>query len=270
MNFAGTTLNPGQFAEVAINLTQLFGPTCSGSYGTLNIRSSSSTSDTSSLNDWIDPVALNVPDTCPSVRVDKTWVIDGITYANGSQPPGFSAALSLTGRTNPQFGVTYTTRSDGTRYQVGDVVTVGETLSPLPPGCTNVASGDSGTTRLVSGLNSFAITNTVTCTYLTLRKTVVGGSATPGQWTLSATGPTHRVRRGEQRRRHQGARRARAVPAGGNRAGRLPADVADLHAPIGVRWHGHAGRRRRRDLHVHQHRRTPGGADEGLGQRDRR
>ena len=111
--------------------------------------------------------------------VTKTWVIDGMTYANGSQPAGFSAALSLTGQTNPLFGVTYSTRSNGTRYQVGDAVTVGETVSPLPPGCSNVASGDGGSHTLVSGLNSFAITNTVTCTYLTLRKTVVGGSATP-------------------------------------------------------------------------------------------
>ena len=60
----------------------------------------------------------------------------------------------------------------------------------MPPGCSNVDSGDSGSHTLVSGLNSFAITNTVTCTYLTLQKTVVGGSATPAQWTLSATGPT--------------------------------------------------------------------------------
>jgi hypothetical protein len=49
-NMAGTTLNPGQSAEVGINLTQLFGqaaqPCSGGSYGTLNLRSSSSTSDT--------------------------------------------------------------------------------------------------------------------------------------------------------------------------------------------------------------------------------
>jgi hypothetical protein len=67
-NFAGTTLQPGQFAEIAVDLTVLFGSACSGNYGTLNIRSSSSTSETSSLNDWINPVALTVPDTCPSVR----------------------------------------------------------------------------------------------------------------------------------------------------------------------------------------------------------
>ena len=176
---SGATLNPGQFAEVAIDLTTLFGPTCGGNYGTLNVRSSSSASDTSSLNDWIDPVALSVPDTCPSLRVNKTWVIDGTPYADGSQPPGFSAALSLTGQTNPQFGVVYTTRSNGTRYQVGDNVTVAEAVSPLPPGCANVDSGDSGAHTVVSGLNSFAITNTVTCTYLTLRKSVVGAAGTP-------------------------------------------------------------------------------------------
>ncbi len=97
--------------------------------------------------------------------------------------------MQLTGQTDPLFGFTYSTRSNGTRYQVGDSVTVGEVVSPLPPGCTNVATGDGGNHTLVSGLNSFAITNTVTCTYLTLRKTVDGGSATPDDWTLSATGP---------------------------------------------------------------------------------
>ena len=129
-----------------------------------------------------------MPDTCPSVRVDKTWVIDGTTYADGAQPPGFSASLSLTGRTDPQFGVTYTTRSDGTRYRVGDEVVVGETLSPLPSGCTNVATGDSGTHTLVGGVNAFAITNTVTCTYLTLRKAVDGGSATRANGTCPQRG----------------------------------------------------------------------------------
>ncbi len=59
------------------------------------------------------------------------------------------------------------------------------------PGCSYVESGDSGNHTLVGGLNSFAITNTVTCTSLTLRKTVVGGAATANQWTLSATGPTN-------------------------------------------------------------------------------
>ena len=242
MNIAGTTLNPGQFAEVAIDLTQLFGPTCSGSYGTLNLRSSSSTSDTSSLNDWIAPVALDVPDTCPSVRVNKTWVIDGTTYANGSQPPGFSAALSLTGQTSPQFGVTYTTRSNGTRYRVGDVVVVGETVSPLPPGCTNVATGSAGSHTLVGGLNTFAITNTVTCTYLTLRKTVDGGSATPGQWNLSAAGPTPVSGAGNS----PAVTKVHVVPGQYQlaeiRARRLPADVAGLHAQVGVRSRRHAGR----------------------------
>ena len=190
-NLSGTILISGKFTEVGIDLTTLFGPTCSGNYGTLNIRSSSSPSDNSSLGDWIAPVALNVPDTCPSVVVGKTWVIDGTTFANGTQPAGFSASLTLTGRTNPQFGVTYTTRSNGTRYQTGDVVTVGEVISPLPPGCSHAASGDSGAHALVSGPNSFAITNTVTCTFLTLEKAVVGGTAEPDQWTLSASGPTN-------------------------------------------------------------------------------
>jgi hypothetical protein len=189
-NLSGTTLPTGSFAELAIDLTTLFGTTCSGNFTTLNLRSESSLSETASLGDWVSPLSFSVPSTCPTVRVDKTWVIDGTSFPDGSQPSGFTAALALTGQNDPQFGVTYTTRSNGMTYATGDVVTVGETVSPLPVGCTNNASGDLGTHTLASGPNAFAITNTVTCTYLTLRKSVVGGSATPDQWTLTATGAT--------------------------------------------------------------------------------
>ena len=189
-NLSGTSLAAGTFAEAAIDLTTLFGQAnCSGSYGTLNVRSSASPEDTSSLADWIEPVALNVPSTCASVQVNKSWVIDGATYANGSQPFG-SATLSLTGQTAPQFGTTYATHSDGTtHYQANDVVTVGETVSGLPAGCADVQSGDLSNQTLTAGLNSYTVTNTVTCTYLTLVKSV-NGSASPTAWTLTAGGPT--------------------------------------------------------------------------------
>jgi hypothetical protein len=190
LNLSGTTLPIGTFAEVAINLTALFGPAdCSGNYGTMNLRSQSSSGGNPSLGDWIQPKALSVPSTCASVLVNKSWNIDGTTYPNGSQPSGFTATLSLTGRATPQFGVEYPTRDNGTHYLAGDSVTVGETVT-IPAGCTNTQGGDLGLQTLVPGKNTFAVTNTVKCTYLTLKKAVVGGSATPGQWTLSASGPT--------------------------------------------------------------------------------
>ncbi|WIV45353.1 SpaA isopeptide-forming pilin-related protein [Glutamicibacter nicotianae] len=186
---ATKTLGDGRFVELAIDLTTLFGSAgCSGNYGTLNLRSSSS-SDTSSLKDWVKPIALNVPSTCSSVQVDKIWDIDGQTYEHGDQPAGFTATLELSGHDDPSFGESYATRSDGTNYELGQTVTVGEAVGALPAGCTNVASGDIGTHTLGAGHNSFTITNKVTCTELTLVKKVVG-DASADLWTLTADGPT--------------------------------------------------------------------------------
>ena len=188
-NLADEELDSGIFAEVAINLTALFGEVgCSGEYGTLNVRSSTSTSLNSAVKDWIVPISLNVPSTCASVQVDKTWVIDGQSYDDGAQPFG-DATLELTGQDAPEFGETYTEHSDTTDYEAGDVITIGEQVTDLPPGCTNVPSGDLGDHSLSAGLNSYTVTNTVTCTYLTLVKEVVG-EADPTEWTLTADGPT--------------------------------------------------------------------------------
>ncbi|WP_243075619.1 SpaA isopeptide-forming pilin-related protein [Microbacterium sp. SS28] len=72
-NLSGAALATGEFAEMAIDLTALFGDTgCSGNYGVLNVRSSSSPEDTSSLADWIAPVNLNVPSTCSTLTILKT------------------------------------------------------------------------------------------------------------------------------------------------------------------------------------------------------
>jgi hypothetical protein len=191
-DLSGASLPIYTFAEVAINLTALFpgdSGLCSGTYGYTNLRSASSPSANSSLGDWISPVALDVPSTCASLRVNKAWNIDGTTFANGSQPPGFAASLSLTGRTNPQFGVTYGQRSDGAPYLAGQSVTVGESVT-LPAGCTSSPTGDIGDHSLAPGLNTFQITNVVTCSRLTLQKQVVGGVAIPVNWTLTAKGPT--------------------------------------------------------------------------------
>ncbi len=123
------------------------------------------------------------------VVVDKTWIINGTSYDNPTQPADFEAALALTGRVDPQFGTTYT------GYEAGDKVTVGEVVDTdaMPPGCTNVPSGDIGGRRLAAGLNEYQITNTVTCAQtLTLRKYVINPYGTPEpatSWTLSALPP---------------------------------------------------------------------------------
>src|SRR5262245_11499966 len=126
-DLSGNLLPQGAFVEVGIDLTALFpAEDCSNNFGTVNIRSASSLSASSPpLQDWVAPIDKGIPSTCASVLVNKSWEIDGTPFANGSQPPGFSATLALTGRTDPQFGVTYDRRSDGTFYLAGDAVTIG-------------------------------------------------------------------------------------------------------------------------------------------------
>jgi len=122
----------------------------------------------------------------PNPKVDlqvvKKWVINGTAYNNGSQPFG-AAQLTLDGQ-NRNFGTNYT-------YDVGTAVAIGETVTGLPPFCTNVATGTgSHTMASTPNPNVVTITNTVTCTtQLKLTKKVVGGSADPATWTLTGTGP---------------------------------------------------------------------------------
>jgi Prealbumin-like fold domain/von Willebrand factor type A domain len=128
----------------------------------------------------------NLAPTPPAqVVVNKEWDINGTHYADGQEPTDFEATLELTGQTNPEFGVTYT------NYLEGDSVTVGESVSTLPPGCSNASTGDLGAHTLAAGLNTFSILNTVTCvTTLKLLKSVVnpyGPPENPDSWTLTAT-----------------------------------------------------------------------------------
>ena len=183
-------LSEGRFAEVGVNLTRLFGDQgCSGNYGTLNIRSSSSASGTSSLKDWIAPHSFNVPSSCSSLQIDKEWLIDGEIFSDGEQPDGFAAQPVLSGRAQAEFGTPYFKRDDNTEYRSGQSVTIDETSVVVPAGCTNESSGDLGAHVLAPGINEYTITNTVSCTHLTLQKEVAAGDAAATAWTLQATGP---------------------------------------------------------------------------------
>ncbi|HOQ53005.1 MAG TPA: hypothetical protein PLF56_05265, partial [Micropruina sp.] len=135
-----------------------------------------------------------------SIVVNKSWVINGTTYAEGRQPDTIQAQLQLTGpggaaATNQGWGVT----RDG--YTVGNTATISETVT-LPALCTRGASTvvRDGTTTPVSNLpyaaslsgttNAFTVTNVVTCqSRLTLAKEVRGGTASPTAWTLQAVAP---------------------------------------------------------------------------------
>jgi hypothetical protein len=130
-----------------------------------------------------------------SVLVEKTWNIDGISYTYPNQPPDFQANLVLNppppGVSDPTWGTAY----DG--YHEGDQVSIGETGVTIPAGCVNSVTGDVGLTApLNPGLNTFEVTNTVTCTSkLTLVKQIdnpfPGAPTVPiDSWTLTAKDPS--------------------------------------------------------------------------------
>lgn len=136
-----------------------------------------------------------------SVVVNKTWVVNGTSYANGAQLPTSLSAQLVLGGSSQAFG---TARGDLT---VGSTTTIKETVSGVPALCTvtgqrltgpgaadvSLASGATFTTpTLPAGLTTYELTNTVTCTSeLTLVKDVTnddGGDAVPGDWELSYNG----------------------------------------------------------------------------------
>lgn len=145
------------------------------------------------------------PNPQADITVTKKWVVNGTPYANGAQPAGLTAQLSLTGP--GQAGATpqsWDVARGG--YTQGNSTTLSETVGLINQ-CTNVATvtevnGAAQNAPLGSGYqvnlskerNTATITNTVTCTSkLTLKKNVDntnGGSATKDAWTLKAAGPT--------------------------------------------------------------------------------
>ncbi len=131
-----------------------------------------------------------------NIAVTKKWVIDGVTYAEGGQPAGMTAALTLDGS-----ALAWGNRRGD--LPVDTPVKIDETASVAGrPLCTlqskritehNGAAVDlalPATVTLPRGRNDYVITNTVTCgSRLTLVKQVGGGSAAATDWTLSAIAP---------------------------------------------------------------------------------
>ncbi|GGZ22190.1 VWA domain-containing protein [Streptomyces nitrosporeus] len=141
------------------------------------------------------------------ITVEKEWRIDGETYAHDDRPDGFDADLTLTGpgadgATPQEWGE----ERDG--YNLGDTATIAETTT-VPDACTlessrlvsaNGSAADEALpyeAQLTRAENTFTVRNTVSCqdedeSRLTLVKRVVnkhGGTAEPGDWTLTADGP---------------------------------------------------------------------------------
>ncbi|PTA43054.1 hypothetical protein C8054_27385 [Micromonospora sp. RP3T] len=140
-------------------------------------------------NDAVSCVMINQAEPQPAtVVVNKTWVVNGQTVPDPQQDVSIQAALVLPGVDQPAWGVAYST------FQAGQSVVIDETITALPPGCANTASGDLGERTLAAGTNTYQITNTVTCeTKLILAKSVqnpYGPPAPPATaWDLTAYGP---------------------------------------------------------------------------------
>ncbi|GAA4141453.1 vWA domain-containing protein [Leifsonia shinshuensis] len=134
-----------------------------------------------------------------TVEVDKNWVVDGVTYANGSQPSGISAALRL----SPPGGGSPVDQAFGAvvpGYEIGDPVSFSETTALTLAGCTltsaRVTEAD-GTTvdaalpyaaTLTVAASHYTVTNVVDCT--TPPVTPPGGSTGSEGATASGGSPT--------------------------------------------------------------------------------
>jgi fimbrial isopeptide formation D2 family protein len=145
------------------------------------------------------------------VLVHKRWRVttaEGTTdYPNGSQPFELQAALTLTGPDDPA-PTPQNWDEPRSGYSAPTSVDIGETIdnARIPeciltastieagapdataPGTGTVFTGTS-TQDVVAGDNEWTITNAVRCSsFLTLRKTVSSGSASPDSWNLTGIG----------------------------------------------------------------------------------
>ncbi|QWQ44751.1 VWA domain-containing protein [Streptomyces sp. YPW6] len=141
------------------------------------------------------------------ITVEKEWLIDGVPYEHDDRPDGYEANLTLTGPgadgpTSQEWG------ADRDGYTLGDTTTIAETVT-VPNACTldssRIVSANGSPAdeplpyeaQLTETENTFTVRNTVSCldedeSRLTLVKRVInqhGGTAQPGDWTLSADGP---------------------------------------------------------------------------------
>ncbi|QIK63401.1 DUF11 domain-containing protein [Leucobacter viscericola] len=162
-------------------------------------------------NDGVDPNAFSVdapataaiscrvynraPQPLASLVVDKTWVVNGVTYADGNQPIGIDAQLKLAG-TNQAWGSPRTGLVVGSNVAISETTTfTGRDLCTLTDSKVTKQNGTTVSLALpynatIAATNEYMITNTVTCnSELTLVKQVQGGNADPTSWTLDAVAP---------------------------------------------------------------------------------
>ena len=146
-----------------------------------------------------DPVTCTVYNKPPlpqaSITVDKTWVVNGTSYADGDQPLGINAQLRL-GNSDQAWGDPRSGLSVGSSLQISEEPEfVGRDLCKITDQRITRKNGSVANLTLprtvtIEAENNYMVTNTVECTAeLTLAKQVQGGDADPVSWTLDAVAP---------------------------------------------------------------------------------
>ncbi len=186
----------------------------------LSISGPGATIQNTSFSAARDELAGMLEQNCASsVAVDKTWVINGTEYAQGTQPEGINAELRLSapgGSTGETRQAAWAEPHEG--YSAGDQVRLNEDLniSEIRPGCsldhsevsainsapldtpTSLAEGGFRSDALSAGLTRFSVTSTVTCEQsLTLTMEAKDKRAEASRWKLSAYSTPADPRRGK-------------------------------------------------------------------------
>ncbi|WP_171006987.1 SpaA isopeptide-forming pilin-related protein [Brevibacterium sp. 2SA] len=183
------------FFSGTCRITRLDGTTANV---TLNGANSQTLSSAIQPGDQVDCSYINRQQAA-DVTVNKNWVIDGRTVADGQQPGGMSAKLLLDPAGQPAGDPAFGQKRTG--FAVNDTVRIGETTTfdeRAVPGCsvkTRTISGpgitgtvpltDNFSTRLPGASNTYTVTNTVECQTLTITKQVDndnGGTLTAADW----------------------------------------------------------------------------------------
>lgn len=144
------------------------------------------------VGDDIKCAVTNTQPQAASLKVVKLWVVnDGAPVANGQQPDGLSAQLTVNGD-DKAWGAVHA------GYTKGSTVTLNEKTTDTSELCTitdkKLTSPSTAAlpyqATLANATNEYAITNYVTCDsapQLQLKKVVTDGVVPANKWTLTAT-----------------------------------------------------------------------------------
>ena len=114
----------------------------------------------------------------PIVVITKSWQAGGRTYADGAQPSGYRAQLTIDGVDRP-WAAAIVGPAPGSPLTVGERVT-------LPAGCRNASSG-LGSVTVRTAVTSLTLTNQVTCGRPLPRTGFSGAMGLVfGMWSLAA------------------------------------------------------------------------------------